>query len=268
MSEDLNGYQLSRNWFDFCFENPEKIHPNHTAIFFFAIEHCNRMGWKKKFRFPTSMAMEAIGIKSYNTYIKSFRDLVDWGFITLIQKSKNQYSSNIIALSKIDKAPDKALDKAFQKHGSKQRESTSQSNDSNNIKQGNKGTREQEEPEYEEKYCYGCDEEWDKKQPIDYTSFVDAFNEMYDRSLHVTDQKREMIRGRLRTFTGEEIKKAWKNRFEDDWLNGEGSKFLGDWKAAMRNDEKIDKYLNLPEESDQDLLDNNPLRKLQPSDQN
>lgn len=141
MSE-LNGYQLSRKWFDFCFENPEKIRPTHTAIYMFALEHWNRLGQKRKFGFPSQMTMDAIGIKSYNTYIPCFNDLVEWGFFELIEKSKNQYSSNIIALSKINKAPDKSLDKAFIKHSTKQVQSTSQSKCSI-IEQGNKGTKEQ-----------------------------------------------------------------------------------------------------------------------------
>jgi hypothetical protein len=129
MSEkkQLNSYDLSRVWFDFCFENPEKIKPIHSAIYFFAIEHCNRLGWKKKFGFPSTMTMDALGVKSYNTYIKALNELVDFGFLEMVQKSKNQYSANIIALSKFNKALDKALDKAFIKHTTKQSESTVQS---------------------------------------------------------------------------------------------------------------------------------------------
>lgn len=123
----LSGYELSREWFDFCFENPDKINPNHSALFFFCIEHCNRLGWKSKFGLPTTMAMEAIGIKSYNTYIKTLNELIDLGFINLIQKSKNQYSSNIVALSKNNKALNKALDKALTKHLIKHSESTGES---------------------------------------------------------------------------------------------------------------------------------------------
>ena len=128
--EDINGYSLSRSWFDFCFENPEKVRPNHTALYFFCIEHCNRLGWKKKFGLPTSMAMEAIGIRSYNTYKKALDELVEFGFIEMVEKSKNQYSSNIVALSKFDKALDKALDKAIVKKevcSIKKRQSTIQS---------------------------------------------------------------------------------------------------------------------------------------------
>lgn len=132
----MNGYELSRKWFDFCFENPEKVTPLHTALYMFSVEHCNRLGWKEKFGLPTEMTKEALGIKSWHTYIKAFNDLVDWNFFTLIQRSKNQYSSNIIALSNFDEALDEAYDKALTKHISKQL----QSNDSiiklitNNLK--------------------------------------------------------------------------------------------------------------------------------------
>ncbi|PKA83591.1 hypothetical protein ATE92_1748 [Ulvibacter sp. MAR_2010_11] len=119
----MNGYELSRSWFDFCFENPEKIKPNHTAVFFFAVELSNRLGWKKKFGFPSAMVMEAAGIKSYNTYIRTLNEIVEWGFVRMIERSKNQYSANIIALSKNDKGSDKALDKAIITHEAKQDES-------------------------------------------------------------------------------------------------------------------------------------------------
>jgi hypothetical protein len=123
----MNSYELSRLWFDFAFDNPSKITPAHGILYFFCIEHCNRLGWKKEFGLPTTMAKEAIGIRSYNTYINTLNDLVEWGFIILVEKSKNQYSSNIIALSNFNKAHDKALDKAMLKHMTKQSESTIQS---------------------------------------------------------------------------------------------------------------------------------------------
>ena len=128
----MNSYELSRDFWDFAFENPEKIKPNHCAIYFFAIEHCNRLGWKEKFGFPTTMVMDAIGVKSYNTFLNGLNELVEFGFIKMVERSKNQYSANIIALSKFDKALDKALDKAFIKHDTKQSQSTIQSIDSIN----------------------------------------------------------------------------------------------------------------------------------------
>jgi hypothetical protein len=125
--EKINSYELSRDWFNWCFENPEIINPSHTAIYFFAIEHCNRLGWKNKFGFPTQMTMDALGIKKHQTYIKYFNDLVDWGFLKLVQKSTNQYSANIISLLSDKPKNGKALDKAFITHAAKQTESSGQS---------------------------------------------------------------------------------------------------------------------------------------------
>jgi hypothetical protein len=130
-------YTLSRNFFNWSFENPEKINPNHIALYFFCIEQCNRLGWKDKFGLPATMAKEAIGIRSYNTYKKTLDDLVEFGFIKMIEVSKNQYSSNIIAISKFNKAYNKALDNALIKHTSKQSESTRQSIDSIDIQEYN-----------------------------------------------------------------------------------------------------------------------------------
>ena len=129
----INGYELSRAWFNWSFENPEKIKPIHTAIYFFAMEHCNRLGGKDKFGFPSQMTMDAIGIKKYQTYGQALHELVEWGFITMIQISKNQYSANIISINatpKNGKARGKALDKALIKHRAKQGQSIGQSMDS------------------------------------------------------------------------------------------------------------------------------------------
>ena len=134
MSNKLTQYELSRQFFDWTFENPHIVKPTHIAIYFFAIEHCNRLGWKEKFGLPSTMTMEAIGIKSYNTYKQSFDNLVEWGFFNVVQKATNQYSAVIIALSKFNKAHNKAYDKALlthdTKHTTKHCRSTRQSIDS------------------------------------------------------------------------------------------------------------------------------------------
>lgn len=133
--EELNGYQLSRDFFDWSFENPEKITPTHVAMYFFIIEHCNRLGWKEKFGLPTSMVKDAIGIRNFRTYINTLNDLCDWGFLVMIEKSKNQYSSNIIAIVKNAKARAKALDKALQKHRQKHSKSIDSINKQETIEQ-------------------------------------------------------------------------------------------------------------------------------------
>lgn len=85
------------------------------------------------------MTMDAIGVRKHQTYGKGLNDLVEWGFIKMIEKSKNQYSANIIS---IDATPENgnALDKALVKHGAKQGKGTGQGTDSIN-KQLNKQTK-------------------------------------------------------------------------------------------------------------------------------
>jgi hypothetical protein len=123
----MNSYDLSRAFWDYAFENPDKIKPPHAAIYFFSIEHCNRLGWKEKFGLPSQMAMEAIGVRNWRTYSQALNELVDFGFIKIIEKSKNQYSSNIVAIVNFTKAQSKALDKALQKHGTKHSQKQGQS---------------------------------------------------------------------------------------------------------------------------------------------
>lgn len=123
----MNIYELSRTFWNWAFENPDLVKPNHSAMFFFAIEHCNRLGWKEKFGFPTTMVMDAIGIKSYKTFITTLNELVEWGFLKMVEKSKNQYSANIIALVFFTEANTKALAKASKKQMLKQVQSTNQS---------------------------------------------------------------------------------------------------------------------------------------------
>ena len=106
-----------RNWFDNSFQHPDKIKTRHTALYMYIIDHANRLGWKEKFGLPTVYTMEAIGILNYRTYDKTLQDLIEWGFIDLIHKSRNQHSANVIALVKNTKAKSKALQNAILNHG-------------------------------------------------------------------------------------------------------------------------------------------------------
>ncbi|RKD18993.1 hypothetical protein BCY91_14040 [Pelobium manganitolerans] len=128
---EITGYQLSRAWFDFAFENQGKVTGNHCAMLMWFIELNNRMGWVKEFGIPRDQTMAAVGISSYNTYKKVFNDLVAWGFVNVVRESRNQFTANVIALSKIDKADkialskiDKPLDKALKSLVTKQVNST------------------------------------------------------------------------------------------------------------------------------------------------
>jgi hypothetical protein len=123
----LDYFKLMRDFWDFAFENPELIKPNHCALYGFTVEHCNRLGWKVKFGLPASMVLDAIGLKSYSVYKKTFDDLVDFGFIEVIEYSRNQHSSNVVALKENSKANYKAYSKAHSKARNKANETTIES---------------------------------------------------------------------------------------------------------------------------------------------
>lgn len=108
----MNGYDLTRNWYSYKFENVGIVKPCHSDMYFYIVDLWNRLGQKENIGLPTSVTMECLGIGSYNTYKKTLQDLIDFGFIKLIKESKNQHHSKVIAISKNDKATDKALDKA------------------------------------------------------------------------------------------------------------------------------------------------------------
>jgi hypothetical protein len=105
-----------RNFWDFAFVNPELIKPNHCAVYCYAVDQCNRLGWKAKFGFPAQTAMDAVGIVSFKTYSKTLNELVEMGFIDMVIKTTNQHTANIIALVNFTEAIDKALDRAIIQH--------------------------------------------------------------------------------------------------------------------------------------------------------
>jgi hypothetical protein len=122
----MDGFQLLRDFWDYSFENPSKISTSHIALYCYIINHSNRLGWKEEFGLPTYMTMEAVSIKSIKTYSKALNDLIDLGFIKLVKKSQNQFSSNIIALVKFTEPTTKALDKAMLNQLPKQVETNDQ----------------------------------------------------------------------------------------------------------------------------------------------
>lgn len=94
----MNGYDLSRQWFDFASKNKRRVKPIHHAIMFWIFERQNQSDWEEEFQLPTSEACEVLGISHKDTYQKAFKDLVDFGVIRLIQEAKGTYSARWISL--------------------------------------------------------------------------------------------------------------------------------------------------------------------------
>jgi uncharacterized phage protein (TIGR02220 family) len=219
MNNELNSYELSRNFINFAFDNPEKISPNHYAIYFFAIEHCNRLGWKTKFGFPTMMACDAVGIKKPQTFIKYFNDLEDWGFIKVVERSKNQYSANIISLISATPKKGEAMDKAMVKHAASKGQSNSPIN-----KQVNNITIEQE---------------------IDSSKLLSLFNSLLGKQAKVVNAKtKTQIKQRLKEgYTKDDIVNAIRNASKDPFHIESNYKYLT--LEFLTKPDKLDRFVNM-----------------------
>ena len=112
---DLNGYTLTRNWYNFKFENIGKVRHIHSDLYFYIVDTWNRLGQKERIGLPSKYSMDALGIGNHRTYKKALDDLVDWGFVEMVSIAKNQYASCVIALCKSEEATATALDKAHVK---------------------------------------------------------------------------------------------------------------------------------------------------------
>jgi hypothetical protein len=200
-------FKLNRNFWDFAFANPDKIKPNHCSVYYFAIEHCNRLGWKTKFGFPTSMVMEATGIKSYSVYKKTFDELCEFGLFEIIQLSKNQYSSNIIALKENYKANNKALDKALTKHTTKQYKSTSESISSIDIQVYNNTNLQETKKQRFEDFWNLYDKKVERKSC--YNKFIKLDIEVIEKIINVVP------------FYVESTPNSKYRKNPETWINGE-----------------------------------------------
>ena len=118
------GYSLTRDWFNFAANNYGKVSPTDGILFLYIVDLCNRLNWKPQFGIPTTGAMEAIGVKSWRAYNKALHNLIEFGFIRMVQPSTNQYTANIIAIDNKSVAPSEAealaLTIAQQEHGQQQ----------------------------------------------------------------------------------------------------------------------------------------------------
>lgn len=204
------------------------------------------IGWHKEVdNISTSQLMKMTGL-SNTAVIDASSALENKGIISCVRKNGKAtvYKITCEESSQVEDKPMKKVNSSYEESSQITYE------ESSHTKEINKET-------LQKKYTITSDASKKDDQKIDYASFVDKFNELYDKSLRVTDDKRKNIRARLKTFTGAEILQAWQNRLKDEWLNGEGKKYLKRWGAAMRNDEKIENYLD--ENIASNFNDNSPM---------
>ena len=98
MFDYFNGFW---NW---AAEHPAQHNPTSTAIYFYILSIANQLGWKPEFNLSSTQVMDGCSIANYKTYKKHFDILVENGLIRVVRESKNQYTSNIIAMVNFTKA--------------------------------------------------------------------------------------------------------------------------------------------------------------------
>lgn len=192
----MNGYDLTRNWYNYKFSNPDKVKHIHSDLYFYTVDLWNRLGQKDKFGLPTGVTMESLNIGSYNTYKKAIADIIDFGFIKLVSDAKNQYQSKVIALSLNDEACDKALDKALV-------EATDESPDTI-IEQRTKNKEDIDGKIFEE----------DKKVNPSLEEFIEYF--------------------KINNYNSELATRAWTGYNENNWKDSKNTK-VKNWKQKCQN---------------------------------
>ena len=110
MFDYFNGYW---RW---ASENTEKVNPTTTSMYFYILSVANELGWKQSFGLSSTQIMNGIGIATYKTYKKHFDQLVEFGLITIVNESKNQWTCNVLALVNFTIAHTKAQPKHLPKH--------------------------------------------------------------------------------------------------------------------------------------------------------
>ncbi len=114
MKQFYNGYELTSWWFNFVSENSDKVECKHTALYLYIVEMFNKRNWVETIGLPTDFTMGVLNISSYKTYSNTLNDLIEFGFIKLVEKSKNQHTSNKVALVKNAKASSSHIPKQIE----------------------------------------------------------------------------------------------------------------------------------------------------------
>jgi len=98
-----------------------------------------------------------------------------------------------------------------------------------------------------------------------FDEIIKYWNKCHNTDIRPTDNKKKQYLSRLKTFTVEEIKQAIRNRSESDYIRGDGINHASNWPSLFRNDDQIDKYLNMRRSTDKAPEVERELPKYTPS---
>ncbi len=204
----LNSYTLSRQWFDWAYIGDPRNNTTLGNLYFWIIEKSNRLNWSPQFGLPTDEAMHILGIKNYKTYKKALDTLEEIGFIQIIGRSRNQFTSNTIALVKITKASPTHQIKQTQSIDQSKSEASPKLGEYNKTLETNKNSK-TVKTDTNKKY-----------NPPSYEDFESYALEKAEK----VDLKIDLVKLKLKY-------QSWK---ENDWYNGHGRK-IKNWKTTLNN---------------------------------
>lgn len=224
----MNGYDLSHKFFEWAFSNREDFKPTVSALYFYLVEVCNTLGWKKEFSISAKECMEGMGVSGYNTYKNAFDILCEHGFIKVVKKSCNHYQANIITLLNFDRVTDSLTDEVTDKVTSKYSESNYQSNGDIHKTINNKTIKTIKTTIPDNKTETEVSVKSDKKQKIKFSEFVSLTQDEYTKLIedHSEEGAKRMIEI-LNNYKGSKGKK-----YKSDYLA------ILNWVVARYEDEK------------------------------
>jgi hypothetical protein len=91
----FNYFNYFYHWIE---ENPDKVDPYITAVYFALLNRANKSGWKDKFAIILIDLQETCGISSRTTILKTLARLEEFGFVKTISTTTNQYKNRVICL--------------------------------------------------------------------------------------------------------------------------------------------------------------------------
>lgn len=248
----MNGYELTRAWFEFSCQNIDKVNSNHTAMYLYLVDSFNFNKWPDMLGVPTEWTMQKLGIKNYKTYKKTFDDLILFKKIELIQKSTNNHTSNIIRLIEVvknTKASTKAHTKATTNPTTK--ESTNPLLTYKNIETINIKTLKliNENAAVLEEYLEGWIKEYKNtsKVDVDFDKLKTLWNTSFDKTKvpnidTITDKREKAVNAVLKLYSKEQIKEVILKIKSSKFLLGEegnGWKINFDWVFIVGNFTKV-----------------------------
>jgi len=91
--------ELTAAWFKWVAEHPAHARHIHFALYYFLVFYNAQIKWPPKFVFSLEEAKHHLGDAATSTYAGALNDLIEWGFVNLIQRGANQYRPTVISLT-------------------------------------------------------------------------------------------------------------------------------------------------------------------------